>query len=313
MQIVRKLQTVDEVDFFLRETIQIGSYLQDPLNQSFLPDKKTVDEKIHFLVNRIVSAEKSDSESFQNNTLKCPNKRFPDCRSEDARKKLYDDISVQLLSEPHLKNDDQLRQGSGGMLPTSGKLLSQRKIIFIIGSPASGKSSFATKLCDHYKGVILDSDFIKRLIPEYTGNLNGAALVHEESKLILTKLILPIVKKCKWNIIYPIVGSRYDEFAVLAQSFSRRGYDVSVVLTELDRIKATQRALKRFVETGRYVSLSRILDDYSHNSILTFYKMLFYYPKYRYVVINADFPIGTAPSIIPCNKRSYSLCGILKK
>jgi hypothetical protein len=312
MSITRKIKTREEIEFFLKETLQIEKFLTDPCNADFLKDQKTNENKINYLINKIKDAEREDSEDYLNNTCDNAEKRCSDYKSEAQRQKLQERIALQLMSQKILDDDDQIVLGNGGMLPKAGKPWCQKKAYFIIGSPASGKSMIAKRISETYRAVIVDSDFIKRAIPEYQGCINGASLVHKESKKILTNLILPIVRAREYNLVYPLVGSRYDEFTELAKLFKGYGYDVSVILTQLDRVKATQRALKRFILTERYVSLSRILDDYSHNSDLTFYKMLYFFPQFRYVLVDADYPLGEKPKIMACGKRAVSLCNHLK-
>ena len=55
-----------------------------------------------------------------------------------------------------------------------------------------------------------------------------------------------------------------------------KGYAIFLILVELDRLKATRRAFKRFLNTGRYVPLSLIFDSYANDPTLTYLKIIKY-------------------------------------
>lgn len=81
---------------------------------------------------------------------------------------------------------------------------------YIIGLPASGKSSLTNLLSDNNGAVILDSDMAKRKLPEYDNIDGGASLVSEESSAIIMshkrQNLLSTCVEAGMNIIIPKIG-----------------------------------------------------------------------------------------------------------
>lgn len=83
--------------------------------------------------------------------------------------------------------------------------------IIVIGAPASGKSTSIVNPISHQLNArIIDSDEVKKLLPEYNNGI-GAGIVHKESSdIILIEMILPKFyeggENNGDNIIIPIVG-----------------------------------------------------------------------------------------------------------
>lgn len=181
------------------------------------------------------------------------------------------------------------------MLPLSGVVRDDREAFIIIGLPASGKSGIASKVSDYYRAVLIDSDFAKRKIPEFCKK-NGAALVHKESKVIKDEIMHAAIYM-GLNFVLPIIGSDYNEVLNTINNLRRHKYKVSLILVELDRVKATRRAFSRFIQTQRYIPLSKILDEYSNSPSLVFYKILVNKPDLPMVLIDTDVPFGNTPKI----------------
>lgn len=287
MSIARILDDYIDVGNFLENTLKIEKLIEE--NGNFLASKHIEKEFIlDWLIKNICLAERNDSYFYKYNTLDSDKFKLPEYRDPLKRKKLRDTIADELLSFNRLDDDDEIILGKGGMKPSTNVKL-EGKVYIIIGAPASGKSRIASKIAEEKSAYLLDSDYVKRKIPEYFNNINGASLVHKESKDILLNDLMPNLTSLKCNIVYPIVGSKYDEFSIMVKElFVSKGYQVCIILTELDRVQSTQRAMLRFAKTNRYVSLPMILDDYSHNSILTFYKLLTYENQYSYILVNTQ-------------------------
>lgn len=284
------------------ETIRINEWLIQEEQSDFLNREVSIENKITYLANQILMAEQQNINAFSYNTLVSENHRVAPYKTNDSRKKLWDTIIDECMKLPLLDNDEDVRLGYGGMLPKSGVLKNDKIIFFIIGSPASGKSSIASKFSEKYNAFMLDSDLIKRKIPEFTIPLCGASLVHKESNEILKKLF-NLQISIGANIVYQLVGAEYDEFEydngtrefvnkgfheLVKRIEKEYGYKIFIVLPELDREIATRRALRRFIETQRYVPLTKILDNYSNNAVRTFYKMYCFEPNYGYIVLNTN-------------------------
>lgn len=216
-------------------------------------------------------------------TINSTSHRHKDYRNEDDRWKLRIQIAQELCNFNREKNDGDIVLGKGGALPESG-VQAGGKAFIIIGLPASGKSSIANKISDHFKAVILDCDFAKRKLPEYEGNPAGASIVHEESDAIVfgnelfasNSKFKPVFEYCfenKLNIVVPKIGHNYEKIDDLTIGLSKLGYEVHLTLVSLDKRKATIRAVNRFKKQGRYVPLSLIFDGYGNDPALTYYRL----------------------------------------
>lgn len=188
-----------------------------------------------------------------------------------------------MLTLERLDDDDNTCLGLGGSLPKS-QICNEKKAIIVIGLPASGKSTIANEIADQYGAIILDSDFAKRKIPEFSGNPAGASLVHEESDFLVFGANLeniPSDFKCLFeecirsdmNIVIPKIGHNEHKINKLSNALIKLNYEVHLVCVSLDRKLATQRAINRFLKSDRYVPLSLIFDGYGNDCILTFYRL----------------------------------------
>lgn len=128
----------------------------------------------------------------------------------------------------------------------------------VIGPPAAGKSSvIVNKASQNTGSVVLDSDEVKKLLPEFD-NGNGAGLVHKESADdILEKRIVPQFykggSKEGTNLIIPIVGKKPRAAMQYFNKLKEAGYDVHLSYNELPPDKSIYRATTRFLETGRFL------------------------------------------------------------
>ncbi|CAM3777896.1 zeta toxin family protein [Elizabethkingia occulta] len=263
---LRKLDNIDLIEHFLEKVINY----EDSSNDSILRKIKSGEAE---LKNYIDS--KSTFLSTENR-----DRKYKDNRD---RWKLRKQIVTELLTIKRDDDDDNTCLGVGGTLPKC-KLLTEKKAIIIIGLPASGKSTIANKIADHYGAIILDSDFAKRKIPEYVDNPAGASLVHDESDYLVFGASVsdkPDDFKCLFeeciekgaNIVIPKIGHDEKKINNLATVLNKLDYEVHLVCVSLDRRLATQRAISRFIKTHRYVPLSLIFDGYGNDCILTFYRL----------------------------------------
>lgn len=296
--IARPLIKDEQIVSFL-DAIDFRTYFSDHENSKrIFSGMNDVNAMMATAITLIREANQDLLKVVSNNTLTSNEYRaYPfvtDSEREDLRKMIFD----ELKSTVRPKNDDDICLGNGGMLPISGIVNRDRKAIIIIGLPASGKSGIAAKVSDFFNAVLIDSDFVKRKIPEFR-KTNGASLVHDESKIIKDNILSAAIND-DVNFVLPIIGSEYESVVSTISSIKRHRYNVSLILVELDRIKATQRAFSRFVETKRYVPLSRILDDYANNPSLVFYKLLANkrFPDLPVALINTDVPFGEKPQIV---------------
>ena len=263
---LRKLDNIDLIEHFLEIVINYD----DSSNDEILNKIKSGEAE---LKNYIDS--KSTILSTENRTRKYKN--------NVERWKLRKKIVEELLTLERLDDDDNTCLGLGGSLPKS-QICNEKKAIIVIGLPASGKSTIANEIADQYGAIILDSDFAKRKIPEFSGNPAGASLVHEESDFLVFGANLeniPSDFKCLFeecirsdmNIVIPKIGHNEHKINKLYNELIKLNYEVHLVCVSLDRKLATQRAINRFLKSDRYVPLSLIFDGYGNDCILTFYRL----------------------------------------
>jgi hypothetical protein len=193
-------------------------------------------------------------------------------------------IVEELFELTRLESDDEIKLGKGGALPQTG-IDCQKRAYIITGLPASGKSGVADKLADLTHSIILDPDHAKRKIPEYYRHNYGASLVHEESSFLISggghvpdipMCFQPLSVKCAskgYNVCIPKIGNTVESVERAVKPWKDRGYEVHLILVQLDRKLATIRALNRFRDTNRYVPLGLIFDGYSNDPLITYYRL----------------------------------------
>jgi len=126
-----------------------------------------------------------------------------------------------------------------------------RKAIILLGPPAAGKSTIANEIAVARKAMILDSDEIKKSIPEFDRG-RGSAAVHEESTELLKSVqALNMVKGA--NIIQAKIGDNPASIQKLISQYKEAGYKVMVVNMKVTIENAHRRNISRFVDIERIV------------------------------------------------------------
>ena len=286
----------------------VEHFLENALSYDLDSDEK------YKIVSKIVATE-LNIENFDESLISLNSKsyRVSRFRKNRDRKRLHDQIVQELLIEKRLINDENIKLGVGGAFPNSN-IRTERNAYIIIGLPASGKSTISNLVADKYGAFILDSDYAKRKLPEFEALPFGATLVHEESDRIIFgegdplkfKSLFDYCREEGSNIVLPKIGSNTEGLITLIKLLRRNSYAVHLTLVELDRIKATKRALTRFEKTGRYVPLGLIFDTYSNNPTIAFYKLIHNQDSglESYGIISTDVKEGNQPLKIIANKNN---------
>ena len=131
-----------------------------------------------------------------------------------------------------------------------------RKAVVVLGRPSSGKSSGAVNLYSSKKGkgfFELDNDEIKKLLPGYDDGM-GANAVHPASSYISNNMVLPELANEGYNIVLPIVGKKEAAVEKYLNALYDRGYEISMINTNLPLDKCRTRNRTRAYETGRNVA-----------------------------------------------------------
>ncbi len=216
-------------------------------------------------------------ERAMHSTLYSPELRQVEYQDHRERQNLWEKICQDFLTQPMAPSP---KLGIGGGLPTSPSR-SERVAIFVIGPPASGKSSIAVPIADHFGATTLDSDVAKTKLPEYHDGTH-AYLVQDESDAILfgsqvlPSDFAPLLSRCAklgHNILIPKVGKTCASVNLIADRLRKAGYRCYLVLCAIDSMTATKRAFERWQRTGRYVPLSYVLDEVGNEPSLTYYRL----------------------------------------
>ncbi|WP_341495496.1 zeta toxin family protein [Photobacterium damselae subsp. damselae] len=231
------------------------------------------------VLGNLVNAEKLLTERTTTPTLSSDDDRLPPYCSDQERKALRQLIFRNLVSQNRLTNDDDISLEEGGVLPESG-LKMEKQAIIITGLPASGKSTIAEKMADYYGAAIVDSDYAKRKFPEFR-LAQGASMVHDESTLVTFGMasypgelsVYGFMISSEANIVIPKIGDNADNIRKMRDDLIAQGYDVHLVLVNVNRVVSTKRALQRFVTTSRYVPLGLVFDGYANDPTLAYYRM----------------------------------------
>lgn len=136
----------------------------------------------------------------------------------------------------------------------TGDVKRERKAFIIIGRPAAGKSSvFANPLSAEHKARIIDSDVVKPWLEGFD-NGDGAGYVQNASTKVANEALWRAAAKGE-NVIIPKIGggSIVDELTIPLKA---AGYTVELLYNEVVPDSSYMRAMARFAESGRYLSLN---------------------------------------------------------
>lgn len=166
----------------------------------------------------------------------------------EDRRRIHDEIQDKILSDEVIKK----------AMPAPGE-----KPVFMIlgGRGGSGKSSFAGRVYDPEKTIVLDADHIKGLLPEYEGW--NAAQIHAESGEIFDKLV-ETARDMGLNLVLDKTMKTAKSAVADVQAFKDAGYRTEAHYMHLPRQEAAKRAVSRFLgggEKGRYVPVEVVLSN----------------------------------------------------
>lgn len=217
-------------------------------------------------------------------------------------------IIEELLNHRRPNNDDEICLGYGGALPGSG-IVAGKQAYILIGLPASGKSGIANTAAENYNAMVLDADYAKRKLPEFSGYKFGASVVHEESSQIVfgfrdNPRSLDALNSCAiemgYNVVIPKIGHDAKSILALAASMNDVGYECHLTLVSLLKRESTIRAIHRFYETKRYVPLGLIFDGYGNDPCLTYHllKNKAFEAFKSFGAVSTNVPMGHEPVCI---------------
>lgn len=173
---------------------------------------------------------------------------------EGVTKKVMDEKTGEMVERhfPGILSADRVAAAT----PKDGK---PPTFTILGGRGGSGKSWFKDKVYDEGKAIVLDSDHIKQLLPEYEGW--NAAEVHEESGEIFDK-ITDMAREMGLNIVHDSTMKTPEKAVRLVKDFKDRGYRAEAHYMHLPRQEAAKRAVDRFLgKTQRLVPPEVVLEN----------------------------------------------------
>ncbi len=128
----------------------------------------------------------------------------------------------------------------------------QRRVDFVLGKPASGKTTaVAAPLAKKRGAIIIDPDDAKEKLPEFD-NGKGSLQVHSESTEISENLTARAVENGD-NIVMSVTGKTLNSLERRIKLFVDEGYSVRLHHVDLPTSEAIRRSINRHSEIGRVV------------------------------------------------------------
>jgi adenylate kinase family enzyme len=153
----------------------------------------------------------------------------------------------------------------------TGSESKDRIAVLVTGLPAAGKSTLTNEIKNIIKGIVIDPDDFKKVIPEYKNGI-GTSSVHNESK-VLFGIMADKAKANGDNIIVPTLGRTKEALDRLINSLKIDKYGIALIRVDVPVTVAELRNIKRAIKTGRYVD-SELITKEVDNNIKTNYNKL---------------------------------------
>ena len=188
---------------------------------------------------------------------------------------------------------DILRDALANKFYGEGASIKEKRLDLIIGRPASGKSTLAKKLAEEYDSLVIDSDEVKKLLPEYENGI-GSGATHEESSLIADEMILEKALNNNDNVVFPRLGRNVRIMEELIDLLAKRGYKIHFHYVDLSIDKAIKRAIERFDDPndGRFVDPDFILNEVGDKPEMVYNKIKNRKEVIFYEKLSSDVPKG---------------------
>ena len=166
--------------------------------------------------------------------------------------------------------------GADTMPPNGKPLKKEYKATIVVGLPAAGKSTrIANPLSEEQGAFIMDSDEMKKLIPEYRDTNGGAAdAVHKESKNLMESALGEFTGGSMkgTNLVIPVIG---DDAGKLYKKYIKMlfdaGYDVEIAYKKADARSSANRVVSRAIKDGRFIPREVVM-GYNDDAVRNAYK-----------------------------------------
>ena len=149
---------------------------------------------------------------------------------------------------------------------STNKVGNNKTAYIVLGPPASGKSYFSELIAKKNNLAILDSDDVKKIIPEYKDGL-GANATHKESS-ILTMLVRQYMMSQGTDFLVPNIGghTKISKISDEIRELKELGYTVNTMVVDVAEPVAQARMYNRYIETGRLVDPQYLAEIFHGNS-----------------------------------------------
>jgi predicted kinase len=177
---------------------------------------------------------------------------------DPRRVRTVHDPAVKTLEEGGGWADQAARRRAGAFF--EGPVRRDKIIYMVTGPPAAGKSTLSNQLLVQIRGMLIDTDEVKKFIPEFEGG-RASGTVHRESSIIAHDRMFKAAVRRGDNIVFPMVGKSREHVIEAAADLKTAGYQVHIVLNELPPLEAVRRSYTRFKRTDKYIPEAYILDE----------------------------------------------------
>ena len=217
------------------------------------------DHEIKIITHKLLQLESDSLKLAQNSTYKSDLYRDNNYKTTKKRVGLRMQILHELITEEICSNENEIVMGVGGCKPTHTQ---KRQFFQVIGIPGAGKSYISNIISKTYGAYLIDSDFAKRKFPEYQHYICAASLLHKESSDIAYKTseasVFTYCMQSYYSMVIPRIGNVLDKLSDYLYMIHSYGYQVYLVLVDIAISDAIKSCYNRFVENGRYISLTKI-------------------------------------------------------
>ena len=155
------------------------------------------------------------------------------------RHKLHEDIIAEIIGDAHPSDHPE--------------------VTFLGGGPGSGKSTVASKIGLAKDAVVVDSDRIKTMLPEYDALPleTRAWATHEESSWLANEVYTRALASHD-DVTYDGTAADYDKLSARVEAARESGYQVDATFVTISVEEAERRAIERSKTEGRFVPLEVI-------------------------------------------------------
>jgi len=248
-----------ETKVFNAEEKRIIDIIDEKINSGAATKQDVVDIENTTLIKKII--EDQDAYYEINRTDIEPN--FVDGRFTEE----YLNNKVYVLGKEKHKGIDAVLNA----VYKTGSENKDRIAVIVTGLPAAGKSKLTNEIKNVIKGMVVDSDDYKKLIPEYKNGI-GTSSTHNESKEFFKRMLKKTITNGD-NIIIPTLGRNEEPLVKIINSLKSKGYGIAMIRVDVPLTVAELRNIKRAIKTGRYVD-GEIITKEVDNNIKTIYNKL---------------------------------------